>query len=100
MDAILEQTIPDFVGEKNAQAAAQSPQQPLRYYVERTMQHYFAQLDGTEPDNLYELVLAEVEAPLLEVVLKIVKNNQTKAAQMLGLNRGTLRKKLKQYNLD
>jgi Fis family transcriptional regulator, factor for inversion stimulation protein len=97
MDAILEQSLSGFVID-NMQT--KSSQQPLRYYVERALQHYFAQLDGTHPDNLYELVLAEVEAPLLEVVLKIVKGNQTKAAQMLGLNRGTLRKKLKQYNLD
>jgi Fis family transcriptional regulator len=73
---------------------------PLRHYVEQALQNYFSQLSGTSPSNLYELVLAEVEAPLLEVVLRTVNGNQTRAATMLGLNRGTLRKKLKQYNLD
>lgn len=77
-----------------------SSPQPLRYYVERALQYYFAQLGDMPPANLYDLVLAEVEAPLLEVMLEKVKGNQTKAAIMLGLNRGTLRKKLKQYNLE
>ena len=48
---------------------------------------------------MYNLVLSEVEAPLLECVMNYVKGNQTKASEMLGLNRGTLRKKLKQYDL-
>lgn len=74
--------------------------QPLRASVETALHNYFAQLGEATPNNLYELVLAEVEAPLLEVVLRQTRGNQTKAAQMLGLSRGTLRKKLKQYNLD
>ena len=45
------------------------------------------------------MVLSEIEAPLLEEVMKYTRNNQTRASQMLGLNRGTLRKKLKQYDL-
>jgi len=77
-----------------------SSAQPLRTSVEHALQNYFSQLGDTTPNNLYELVLAEVEAPLLEVVLRQTRGNQTKAAQMLGLSRGTLRKKLKQYNLD
>lgn len=97
MDDTLVQTTSNFVIESTQ---TQLPQQPLRYYVGRALQHYFAQLGDTVPSNLYELVLAEVEAPLLEVTLERVKKNQTRAAQMLGLNRGTLRKKLKQYNLD
>lgn len=78
-----------------------SSAQPLRASVETALHNYFAQLgEATIPTNLYELVLAEVEAPLLEVVLRQTRGNQTKAAKMLGLSRGTLRKKLKQYNLD
>jgi Fis family transcriptional regulator, factor for inversion stimulation protein len=46
-----------------------------------------------------EMVMAEVEAPMLEIVLKYTRHNQTRASQVLGLNRGTLRKKLKQYGL-
>lgn len=74
--------------------------QPLRSCVERALQNYFSQLGGEWPTNLYELVLAEVEVPMLEVVLQKTRGNQTKAARLLGLSRGTLRKKLKQYNLE
>jgi len=78
---------------------AASPDQTLRSRVTNAPKLYFSQLDGTKVTELYDLVLAEVEAPLLEVVLEQVKGNQTKAAAMLGLSRGTLRKKLKQYDL-
>lgn len=71
----------------------------LREHVEAAMANYFKHLDGQPVSDVYNMVLAEVEAPLLEQVMKYVRNNQTKAAQMLGLNRGTLRKKLKQYGL-
>ena len=71
----------------------------LRVHVERAMRHYFGQLNGEKPCEVYELVLAEVERPLLSVVLEYTRGNQTKAAQILGLNRATLRKKLKQYDL-
>ena len=77
-----------------------SSAQPLRAAVEHALHNYFSHLGDTIPTNLYELVLAEVEAPMLEVVLRQARGNQTKAAQMLGLSRGTLRKKLKLYNLD
>ncbi|WP_111641208.1 DNA-binding transcriptional regulator Fis [Marinimicrobium alkaliphilum] len=73
--------------------------QSLRGCVERAMENYFQNLDGQSVSNVYEMVLAEVEAPLLETVLKYTRHNQTRAAQVLGLNRGTLRKKLKQYDL-
>lgn len=85
-----------------------SPQEPvaqtaqgqsLRGSVEQAMENYFQHLDGQPVSNVYDMVLAEVEAPLLEVVLKYTRHNQTRAAQVLGLNRGTLRKKLKQYGL-
>ncbi|WP_303291152.1 DNA-binding transcriptional regulator Fis [Marinobacter sp. SS5-14b] len=71
----------------------------LRDSVEVALKNYFAQLDGTPVSEVYQLVLSEVEAPLLEEVMKYTRNNQTKASTMLGLNRGTLRKKLKQYGL-
>lgn len=74
--------------------------QTLRDSVHRALNNYFVQLEGQPPANVYELVLAEVEAPLLEVVLKYTRGNQSKAAILLGLSRGTLRKKIKQYNLD
>lgn len=63
------------------------------------MENYFQNLDGQPVSDVYDMVMTEVEAPLLEIVLKYTRHNQTKAAQVLGLNRGTLRKKLKQYGL-
>ncbi|TVS15383.1 MAG: DNA-binding transcriptional regulator Fis [Gammaproteobacteria bacterium] len=73
--------------------------EPLRICVERALQAYFARLDGEDAKELYAMVLAEVEAPLLEFVLRQAHGNQSQAAAMLGINRGTLRKKLKQYDL-
>lgn len=73
--------------------------QTLRDSVEKALESYFAQLDGQPVTEVYDLVLSEVEAPLLEVVMRYTKDNQTKAAVLLGLNRGTLRKKLKQYGM-
>lgn len=71
----------------------------LRDSVDVALKNYLAQLDGAPVTEVYQLVLSEVEAPLLEQVMKYTRNNQTKASTMLGLNRGTLRKKLKQYGL-
>jgi Fis family transcriptional regulator len=84
----------------NSLETANNQQQTLRKSVERTLQQYFAQLGDQLPSNLYEMVLAEVEIPLLEVCLQKTRGNQTKTAKILGLSRGTLRKKLKQYDLD
>ena len=74
-------------------------QRSLRDMVKNSIEQYFEDLGGHETINLYELVLKEVEVPLLTVVLEQSKNNQSKAAKILGLNRGTLRKKLKQCDL-
>jgi len=71
----------------------------LRDCVENTMRNYFSNLEGQPVTEVYQMVLSEVEAPLLETVLEFTRGNQTKAAVVLGLNRGTLRKKLKQYGL-
>ena len=73
--------------------------EPLRVCVERAMEAYFARLDGETAKDLYSMVLAEMEAPLLETVMRHADGNQCQAASMLGINRGTLRKKLKQYDL-
>jgi len=73
--------------------------QSLRDCVEKAVGNYFQHLDGQDVTSVYDMVLAEVEAPMLEVVMKYTRHNQTKAATILGLNRGTLRKKLKQYGL-
>ena len=73
--------------------------QSLRDCVEQAMENYFKHLEGQPVRDVYDLVMAEVEAPLLEIVMKYTRHNQTRAAHVLGLNRGTLRKKLKQYGL-
>ncbi len=73
--------------------------EPLRVHVERVVRQYFSVLGDDIPTDLYELILKEVEQPLLSVVLEKSRGNQTKCAQILGLNRGTLRKKLKTYGL-
>ena len=72
---------------------------PLRFHVERVVREYFLALGDDMPTDLYELILREVELPLLAVTLEQTCGNQSKCAQILGLNRGTLRKKMKTYNL-
>ncbi len=76
-----------------------SQAQTLRDSVAIALSNYFKHLEGQDVTDVYNMVLSEVEAPLLEEVLRYTRNNQTKAAVLLGLNRGTLRKKLKQYDL-
>ena len=67
--------------------------------VTKSMRKYFNELDGEKASNIYSMVLKEVEQPMLESVMRECKGNQTLASQILGLNRGTLRTKLKEYNL-
>ena len=73
---------------------------PLRECVRAAIDTYLQQLDGVELSDLYAMVMREVEAPMLEAVLEHAHNNQSKAAQILGMNRGTLRKKLKLHGLE
>jgi Fis family transcriptional regulator len=74
--------------------------EPLRQCVSDAMDRYFQNLNGHGANNLYRLVMNEVEAPLLESVMKHTGGNQTLAASLLGISRSTLRKKLSQYDLD
>ncbi|MGB5276114.1 MAG: DNA-binding transcriptional regulator Fis [Gammaproteobacteria bacterium] len=67
--------------------------------VKHSIRRYLYELDGAQPHDMYDLVLKQVEQPLLEAILEHTKGNQSKAAEYLGLNRGTLRKKLRTYNL-
>jgi Fis family transcriptional regulator len=75
------------------------PTTPLRDQVYEALRIYFHNLGDQQPSNLYDLVLREVEPPLLEIVMQRTRGNQTKAADLLGINRGTLRKKLRRYGL-
>jgi len=72
----------------------------LSHCIQASLKNYFEDLDGHEPGNLYDLVLNEIEKPLLEVVMQQTGNNITKAAEVLGLNRGTLRKKIQKYGIS
>lgn len=72
---------------------------PLRNHAERALSDYFLALNGHRPAHLYDLVLREVEEPLFRVVLDYAEGNQTRAATILGINRGTLRRKLKELGL-
>jgi len=71
----------------------------LREFVRKTVCEYFNKIDGYPIDKVYNLVIGEVEQPLLEETIKYCNGNQTKAAEILGVSRGTLRKKMKQYNI-
>ena len=73
---------------------------PLGLHVKRCMENYFSELNGQPPSELYDLVLGEIEQPLLEVVMNQTRGNISKAAEYLGLNRATLRKKLEKYGLN
>lgn len=69
----------------------------LRSSIVQALDDYFHHLEGQAPVNLYALVLEEAEKTLLEVVLKYTNGNQTRAAEILGISRGTLRKKMISY---
>jgi Fis family transcriptional regulator len=68
--------------------------------VKKSLDEYFKHLDGQPPHAIYDMVLGCIEKPLLEYILHKVGGNQSKAAEILGLNRNTLRKKMAQYNLN
>ncbi len=82
------------------QQTEQIVQKPLRDSVQQALRNYLAQLNGQDVENLYDLVLAEVEAPMLDIIMQYTRGNQTRAAVMMGINRGTLRKKLKRYGMN
>ncbi|AEO08744.1 factor-for-inversion stimulation protein [Buchnera aphidicola str. Ak (Acyrthosiphon kondoi)] len=73
---------------------------PLRELVKKSLKDYLLNLNGKYINNLYELALAELEEPLLDMVMQYTRGNQTRAALMMGINRSTLRKKLKKYNMN
>jgi Fis family transcriptional regulator len=73
---------------------------PLAGHVRESLERYFDELNGQAPSDLYDLVLSEIEQPMLEVVMAETRGNISKAAAFLGLNRATLRKKLHKYGID
>jgi Fis family transcriptional regulator len=79
----------------NAQQASQ-----IYDAVKNSIERYLHDLEDTEPSEMYAMVLSQIEQPLLETVMAHTGGNQSRAAEYLGLNRGTLRKKLRLYDLD
>jgi Fis family transcriptional regulator len=70
-------------------------------YVRKTLKEYFKDLDGEDPCcGMYDMVINCVEKPLLEMVLEQAGGNQTRASEMLGINRNTLRKKMQQLGIS
>ena len=86
--------------QKTAAKALKKGKKPLATMTESALQEYFRKLNGTAPGDLYDLVLSEVERPLFRTVLAYTEGNQSRAAEILGINRGTLRKKLKAYAIS
>ena len=84
---------------KKSDLKALNRRKPLRKHTEEALNQYFKSLNGDRPGDLYELVLGEVEEPLFKAVMDYTHGNQSQAAGILGINRGTLRKKLKTYSL-
>ena len=96
--AIPEQTN-GFTQSTQASHSAPDKESTLRTEVDKSLKRFFQQLENEPVTDLHRMVMSEVEAPLLEAVMHYTGNNQSKASVMLGLNRGTLRTKLKYYGM-
>src|SRR5210317_781054 len=73
---------------------------PLRIHVQNTISRYLQDMGNTDPENLYQMLLAEIEPPLIEEILKRTGGNQSRAAGMLGITRNTLRSKMQRYSIS
>ena len=71
----------------------------LSEWLQKTVKKYITVMNGGDSGHLHDLVITGVEKPLLKMVLKETNGNQTQAANILGINRNTLRKKMQEYNL-
>jgi Fis family transcriptional regulator len=85
---------------KKSEFPVQSRNRLLRNFTEDALRSYFKNLNGHKPADIYKLVMGEIEPPLLNSVMEYTKGNQSLASEILGINRATLRKKLKQYRLN
>lgn len=83
----------------NQTLKASKKSKPLHKHTEEALDQYFESLNGDRPGDLYDLVIGEVERPLFKAVMDFTHGNQSQAAGILGINRGTLRKKLRSYSL-
>ena len=89
-----------YAWDEPAAEAPTTPTETLRECVRESLRAYLDNLGDHEADSVYQMVLQEVEEPLLATVLDHTRGNQTRAAAILGISRSTLRKKLAQYRLD
>jgi len=85
--------------QNNNDLSFRTSKKPLCKHTEDALDQYFATLNGDRPGDLYELVIGEVERPLFQAVMDYTQGNQSQAAGILGINRGTLRKKLRTYSI-
>ncbi len=83
---------------QNQDSTPDSPK-PLSYHVDASLRRYFEELNGSQPNELYRLIMSEVEKPLFQSVLQHCQGNNSRAAEVLGINRATLRKKIQQYDI-
>jgi Fis family transcriptional regulator len=93
-------TVQKKTASKKSALQVQSRNRLLKDFTEDALRSYFKNLNGHKPAEIYKLVMGEVEPPLLRSVMDYSQGNQTLASDILGINRATLRKKLKQYRLD
>lgn len=84
----------------NAPVLRERRKQPIRRSVTSALELFLHDLDGHRVNDLYQVVLSEVEPAMLTVVMQHVSGNQSQAAELLGISRSTLRRKLQQYNLE
>ena len=84
---------------KSTELTSRKSKKPLCKHTEDALDQYFTTLSGDRPGDLYDLVIGEVERPLFKAVMDYTHGNQSQAAGILGINRGTLRKKLRTYLL-
>jgi len=91
--------MPAAIKEAPAPLFRERRKQPLRSATLTALDNYFADLDGQKPGNLYDMMIGEVEQALFSSIMDHTRGNQSKAAEMLGINRSTLRKKLRLYGL-
>lgn len=86
--------------EQTLTAEINTTNKSLKDCVLSAMRNYYARMEGDDPSDIYAMVLTQVEPPLLATTMKFTQGNQSKAATLLGISRGTLRKKLKKYGFD
>ena len=93
------QRVLEVVDGSASHAATPASAHSLREHAEKTLRRYFTDLKGHDPSDLYDMVLGEIEQPLLSTLMEYTRGNQSRAASILGLNRSTLRKKLRKYKI-